>query len=149
MNGSHAWCTFHAAGARFAVDVTRVQEIVRHAEVTHVPAATPALAGLINLRGRIVPVIDLRALLGLPATDREATSIHVIIRDGDEPVSLLADRIADVHRGDDDSLEPLPPTVGPPHTLVVRGVRRAEDDLLLVLDPDAVLQHAFPVSNPR
>jgi purine-binding chemotaxis protein CheW len=149
MTTRHAWCSFHAAEARFGLDVSRVQEIVRQAEVTPVPASPPALAGLMNLRGRIVPVIDLRALLGLPATTELASAIHVIVRDGDEPVSLLADRIADVHRADDDALEPLPATVGPPHTAVVQGVRRADDDMLLVLDLDAVLRHAFPIPNPR
>lgn len=149
MNGRHAWCSFQAADARFGVPVTHVQEIVRDAAVTPVPLGPPALAGLMNLRGRIVPTLDLRALLGMSPTDLATPSVHVIVRDGDELVSLLADRIADVHRADDDILEPLPATVGAPHTAIVRGVRRADDDMLLVLDLDAVLRHAFPQTNPR
>lgn len=107
MNSRHAWCSFHAADARFGIEVAHVQEIVREAAVTPVPLGPPALAGLMNLRGRIVPTLDLRALLGLPPTDPTTASVHVILRDGDELVSLLVDRIADVHRADDDVLEPL------------------------------------------
>lgn len=143
MNGAHAWCAFHAADATFGVAVDRVQEIVREAAIARTPTAPTAIAGLMNLRGRLVPVIDLRTLFARPARDPEAATFHVIVRDGDDHVSLLVDRIVGVHRAPDGVLEPLSEAIGEPHTALVTGVRPQGDDMLLVLDLDALFDHAF------
>jgi purine-binding chemotaxis protein CheW len=143
------WCSFKVEGAYFGVEVASVQEVVRHATVTRVPPAPPAVAGLLNLRGRIVPVVDLRVLLGMPRMSAPEQGIHVIVRDGDEPLSLLADSIADVRRAESPEIEALPATFGAPHTELIRGVARFGDDMLLVLDLEAVLDRAFALQNNR
>ncbi|MEQ1831699.1 MAG: chemotaxis protein CheW [Candidatus Eisenbacteria bacterium] len=147
MSEFRGWCSFRVAGALFGVEVERVQEVVRNVAVTRVPPAPPAVAGLLNLRGRIVPVVDLRVLLGLPPADASQGGIHVIVRDGDDPVSLCADAIADVRRGDDIEVEPMPESFGPPHTELILGVVKLGDDMLLVLDLEAALDRAFAFQN--
>ncbi len=143
------WCSFKIEGALFGVEVERVQEVVRHAAVTRVPPAPPGVAGLLNLRGRIVPVVDLRVLLGMPRMATPETGIHVIVRDGDEPVSLLADAIADVRRAQSPEIDALPASFGTPHTELISGVARFGDDMLLVLDLEALLDRAFALQNTR
>lgn len=143
------WCSFKIEGALFGVEVERVQEVVRHAAVTRVPPAPAGVAGLLNLRGRIVPVVDLRVLLGMPRMAQPETGIHVIVRDGDEPVSLLADTIADVRRAESPEIETLPESFGAPHTELILGVARFGDDMLLVLDLETVLDRAFALQNNR
>lgn len=148
MNGSRGWCSFRIAGTLFGVPVEQVVGIVRRTEVTPVPGARPSLAGLMHLRGRVVPVVDLRAVLGGNPLAREAEHVHVIVRDGRDEVSLIADRIGDFVRTQGAALDPTPETLGAPYTELVPHVVRMPEDLLLALDTELVLDHAFP-DTPR
>lgn len=146
MSASRGWCSFRIAGTLFGVPVESVVGIVRRTEVTPVPGAGSALTGLMHLRGRVVPVVDLRAVLGGAPIDRDATHVHVIVRDGDDEVSLIADRIGDFVSRQGAELDPTPETLGTPYTDLVTHVVRMPDDLLLALDTALVLNHAFPES---
>ena len=88
--------TFHVDGHLFGVEVAAVQEVVRYQPMTRVPLAPPALSGLINLRGQIIPAVDLRRRLGFPDRPAGELPMDVIVRTGDGMVSLLVDRIGDV-----------------------------------------------------
>jgi len=126
------------------VALARVQEVLRSQPVTRVPRSAPALAGVIHLRGRIVPVVDLRVLLALGAADQ--ASFVVVVRSDDGPVGLLVDQIGDVER----ETEPSPALPEPPAAelaeaaapLVSSTIARS-DHLLVVLDLDRVLARAF------
>jgi purine-binding chemotaxis protein CheW len=147
-----AWCTFRVAGGDYGVALARVQEVLRPLPVTRLPLGPPAIAGLINLRGRIVPVVDLRALLR-PAGEAGATPAHggfVVVRTADGPVALLVDAIGDVRRAESANPPALlaPPGAtdadGPPlvtSTLAFPGL------LLVELDLDRVLERAFTHSH--
>ena len=156
-----AWCTFRLAGRDYGVELARVQEVLRPQPVTRLPLSPPAIAGLINLRGRIVPVVDPLRVLG---GGRGSGAGFVVVSSADGPVALLVDAIGDVRRADPDSPPPsLPASSGwapgaagsagsvadeaPPVacTLALPG------QLLVVLDLDRVLERAFtpPGSSPR
>jgi chemotaxis signal transduction protein len=85
----------------------------------------------------------------MPRMAQPETGIHVIVRDDDEPVSLLADAIADVRRAESPEIETLPESFGAPHTELILGVARFGEDMLLVLDLEAVLDRAFALQNTR
>jgi len=129
-------CTFFVADRFFGVDVTRVQEVIRHQEMTHVPLASAVISGLINLRGQIVTAIEMRARLGLPPRDAGSLPMNVIVRTADGPVSLLADEIGDVLEVGEDALEPVPETMHAAARDLISGVYKLEGSLLLVLDPE-------------
>lgn len=151
------YCTFLADGLLFGVAVENVQEVLRYQQMTAVPRASQAVTGLINLRGQIVPAIDLRHRLGLPdrqagasagaaasaagAADADATEValpmNVVVRSRNEVVSLLVDDIGDVIDTGPAAVGPVPPTL--PQTLrsAVTGVISLPDAILLVLDADA------------
>jgi purine-binding chemotaxis protein CheW len=151
---ARAWCSFRLAGDCYGVELARVQEVLRPQPITRVPGTAPALAGVIHLRGRIVPVVDLRVLLALATTDE--TSFLIVVRSGDGPVGLLVDAIGDVEReleGERSPALPEPATAeraasGPP---VVASTIARPDHLLVVLDLDRVLARAFerPEFSPR
>ncbi len=137
------WCTFVVADRLCGIEVTRVQEVLRAAAITPLPLAPPAVRGLLNLRGRIVPAVDLRRVLGLPAAPAGSAAGHLIVHDGGSPVSLVVDAIGDVRRTDGAAPLPVPHTLAGPARDLIAGTVPLADGLLLVLDLDRTLDRAF------
>ncbi len=125
------YCTFWVDELYLGIDALTVQEVLRNPALTPVPRASPAVRGLINLRGQIVTAIDLGARLGRTPTQRR---MNVVVRTGEGSVSLLVDRIADVVQVPRSGHEAVPTTL----TGVAREHLSATcplvDSLLLVLD---------------
>jgi purine-binding chemotaxis protein CheW len=139
MGGVRQFCTFSLGELSFGMDVRSIQEVLRHHEMTRVPAASPAVRGLINLRGQVVMAIDLRHRLGLPPGRPEAGSIHVLIRTEDRPVSLLVDEVGDILDLGGEPMEPPPETIRGELGGLVVGIYKLSDRLLLVLDAGRVV----------
>jgi purine-binding chemotaxis protein CheW len=140
------YCTFRLGELTIGIDVHKVQEVIRHDRMTPVPLAPPELVGLINLRGEIVPALDLRSQLGLPSEGDLAAS--VLVRTKGETVSLLVAEVGDVVEPSPLDYEPVPPTVPARVRELVTGTFKLEGMLLLVLDPDRVLAH-FGSASPQ
>jgi purine-binding chemotaxis protein CheW len=138
MNPLQQVCTFTIQGGLFGIEVKRVQEVLRHQEMTRVTLAQRFIRGLINLRGQIVMAIDLRRVLELPE-GADGMSMNLVIRTDDGPVSFLVDRIMDVIDVDETSFEPPPPNLHAPTRRIVRGSYSIGGRLLLLVDADAVL----------
>lgn len=132
-------CTFHVDDLFLGIDVQEVQEVIRYQEMTRIPLAPDAINGLINLRGQIVTAIDLRCRLDLRLRDENELPMNVVVRDGENAVSLLVDRIGDVVEVADELFEPPPSTVVPKLRELIRGAYKLTDCLLLVLDTESVL----------
>src|SRR5438046_2560899 len=90
------YCTFMVADLFFGIDVRRVQEVLRGQEVTPVPRAPAVIEGLINLRGQIVPAVDVRRRLGLAPRSADAQPMNMVVRTEEGAASLLVDEIGDV-----------------------------------------------------
>jgi purine-binding chemotaxis protein CheW len=125
--------TFYLDRLLVGVEVLRVQEVIRCQPMTAVPTAPPAVRGLINLRGRIVTALDLRARLGLGARAGGAEPMNVVLR-GDDGVSLLVDRVGEVVEVDDQDFEPAPEMLSGAARELIRGAYKLRGQLLLVLD---------------
>jgi purine-binding chemotaxis protein CheW len=136
------YCTFRLGELFVGIPVMRVQEVIRDQERTRVPLVNAAVHGLINLRGGIVTVIDLHHLFGLGARVVDSDPIHIVVRTDDGVVSLLADQVGDVIEVDAAEHEALPPTLAGRTRELCRGVYKVADQLMLVLDLDAVLDCA-------
>lgn len=140
MGETRQLCTFFLDGLLFGVDVGAVQEVLAEQAMTPVPQAHPAVSGLINLRGLIVPALDLRRRLQLATPAPATPPVNVVLRRAGGPVSLLADRIGDVVEVDEDSFEAPPETVQGLTRELVRGAYKLDDRLLLALDTNKVLE---------
>jgi purine-binding chemotaxis protein CheW len=136
MTDESQFCTFLVDGLYFGIDVRRVQEVIRFQEMTRVPLASPAINGLINLRGQIVTAIDLRRGLELSARTKESLPMNVVVRTSDGAVSLLVDEIGDVVNVDPDTFERPPETLSGIARELISGVHKLKERLLLVLDTD-------------
>ena len=142
MSDDHKFCTFTLAGLLFGVEVAKVQEVIRHLNLTRVPLAPPIIHGLINLRGQIVTAIDLRCRLGMEARSADRHPMNVVVRTDDEAVSLLVDEIGDVCVVDEDAFERPPETLNGVARDLIRGAYKLKDRLLLVLDTEKAVQVA-------
>ena len=139
MNGQGAWCTFRLGGRLYGVAVDRVQEVLRSAAVTPVPLAPPAVRGLINLRGEIVTVVDLRRPLGMEEPGDLASASFVVVRDGQTIMTLAVDAIEDVLRTHEDDFEPCPDTLQAGAREMIEGCCKLPNDLLLLLNLERAL----------
>lgn len=136
-------CTFDVGPLRVGIDVRRVQEVRRGEEVTPVPLAPDSVAGIVNLRGQILSVIDARRRFALDARDPASVAggdrVHVVVESAGAAVSLEVDAERDVIDVDPSQIEPPPDTVSPAIAALISGVHKVEGALLLVLDPDRAL----------
>ena len=137
MHETSRLATFHVGTELYGIPVERVQEVIRHQEMTRVPLAPPAVRGLLNLRGQILIAIDLRRQLGLGDDPRGPLSTNVVIRTEDGLVSILVDEIGGVVEVNGGAFEPPPPTLKGPCRKLIKGTYKLKERLLLVLDGDA------------
>lgn len=133
------WLTFSLAGVRYAVEVARVQEILRPRPLTPVPGGAHWLAGIMNLRGAIVPVLSLHRLLDQPAAEQTDDSRVLVTDVTGEAVGLQVDAVGGVWHAADRLFEPAPAVGDARATLPVGGVFQRTDGVVLVLDVAAVI----------
>jgi purine-binding chemotaxis protein CheW len=131
---SRQLATFVLDGARYGVDVLKVQEALRSQVRTPVPLAPGGIAGMVNLRGQVVLTIDLRVRLGLEPLPADADPMMVVVQVDGEPISLLVDEIGDVMDVADDQFEAPPETLDAALRDVIVGAYKLDGELLLALD---------------
>ena len=132
--------TFFLEDELFGVNTLHVQEILTYQEITSVPLAPDYVRGLINLRGQIVTVIDLRCRLGFEKLEDERTSMNLIVNSDEGLMSLLVDNIGNVLDIPVARLLPPPGTIRGVAVHYIQEVCQLEDELLIVLDLQSILQ---------
>lgn len=134
------YVTFTVAGQLFGIPVLKVQDILVPDKIAHVPLAPPEVRGSINLRGRIVTVIDVRTRLGLPLKDGETVrDMGVTVENGHDLYTLLVDSVGDVISLASDLYEPNPSTLDQSWMEFADGVFRLEGHLMVVLNTEHLL----------
>ncbi len=124
----------------FGLPISRVQDVFVPDRLTRVPLASADVAGVLNLRGRIVTAIDMRARLGLPRSDSGKPPMAVGVDLRGESYGLLIDRIGEVLKLADDSRELNPVNLDPRMAKMSAGIHRLDGQLMVVLDVDRVLE---------
>ena len=128
------YATFEIENHYLGIKVLDVQEVLRQQQLTPVPLAPPVIAGLINLRGQIIPAVDMRRLMHLADRVEPEDTLSVVLRTENGPVSLQVDEIGDVLEIEAASVEAPPLTLEPYVRGCLSGVCQLKDRLLLVLD---------------
>lgn len=126
-------------GGDYAVPIGGVQEIVRVPPITRVPNAHPSVEGVINLRGKVLPVVDLAARLGLGTAAGGRGARVVVVGEGAEAQGLLVDGVSEVLMIAATDVEPPSDVVSGPEQNAVRGVAKVGERLVLLLDLDTVV----------
>jgi purine-binding chemotaxis protein CheW len=124
----------------FGLPIARVQDVFMPERLTRVPLASSDVAGVLNLRGRIVTAIDMRARLGLPKADAGRLPMAVGVELRGESYGLLIDQIGEVLKLADDGREENPVNLDPRMAKMAAGVHRLDGQLMVVLDVDRVLE---------
>ncbi|SEJ55713.1 chemotaxis protein CheW [Demequina mangrovi] len=136
----HQLATFKLDDCLYGIDVSRVQEALRMQEHTPVPHAPEGVAGLVNLRGQVVLLVDLRVRLGREAFTADDEPMMMVVKVDGEPVSLLVDQVGDVLEIEASRFGSPPPTLESALRDFVTGVYSLDDQLLLALDVDLAAQ---------
>jgi purine-binding chemotaxis protein CheW len=126
----------------YGIDISLIHEIIRLREITQIPRTAPDIEGVINLRGKIVPILDLRKRLGLPAVERTGATRIIVVEVADCTVGVVVDAVTGVLRLSDAHIEPPSELVNDLDAETIRGVGKTEEKLVILLDMPKVLRVA-------
>lgn len=133
------WVTFSLGGEKYGIDVMRVQEVLRIAEIAPVPGAPHSVLGIINLRGNVVTVVDTRTRFGLAPKETDDAARIVIVEVHDVVVGLLVDKVAEVVDIEIEHIEPSPTAATEQRSKCINGVFGGDDGLLILVDLDQLI----------
>ncbi|WP_457571915.1 chemotaxis protein CheW [Desulfovulcanus sp.] len=126
--------TFRIGEEKFGVNILRVQEIIRTMEITCVPKSPDFVEGVINLRGKVIPIIDLRKRFGLKVRKYDKHTRIIVIEINNMIVGFVVDAVSEVLRIPADTVETPPPVVAGVDAEYISGVGKLDDRLLILLD---------------
>ena len=129
---------FRLDGREHALPLEQVVEVIRIVAVTPLPEVPPWVRGVMDVRGRVIPVIDLRVKLGMPARTPDLSTPIVVVETGGLPAGLVADEVVEVLALPDAAVEPPDQAAG--HAGVVTSVARPGGRIVLVLDTEALCE---------
>ncbi len=139
-NGDEQQLVVFQLGAElYGVEIARVHEIIRLQTVTRVPHAPAFVEGVINLRGKVIPVVDLRRRFGLPLADHTRASRIVVVEIGDQVVGIVVDGVSEVLRVNKGTIEPPSPVVAGIESDYLHGIAKLPERLVILLNLDRVL----------
>ncbi len=130
---------FRVGEERFAVDILRVQEINRMMALTQMPQSPPSVCGVINLRGRIVPVLDFRTRMGLGATEPGDSSRIIVVDIKGSTLGFIVDEVHEVLQINPSIVEATPSLATSADSRYILGVAKLDDSLLILLDLDKMI----------
>ncbi len=131
--------TFHVGDEEFGVDILAVREINRMMAITRVPHAPEFVEGVVNLRGQVIPVVDLRTRFQLDVVAHDKSTRIVVVELSEKVVGFLVDSVSEVLRIPRDLIEPPPPIVGSVDSEYIQAVVKLDDRLLILLDLQKLL----------
>jgi purine-binding chemotaxis protein CheW len=141
--GSEQYLTFQLAGEEYGVDILRVQEIKGWERATRIPHAPHYVLGVINLRGAIVPIIELRRRFSLESVEFGPTTVVIVVKvaseRGERTVGMVVDAVCEVYNVDTGDVKPPPDVGATVDTAFVRGLVAIEGKMLILLDIDRLI----------
>lgn len=131
--------SFNIGEEEFGVDILKVQEINRMVEVTRVPNAPEYVDGVINLRGKVIPIIDLRRRFGMPRKEKDKNSRIIVVELGGKVLGFVVDAVSEVLRIPGSVTEPPPSIIAGIKAEYITAIGKLENRLLILLDLERVL----------
>lgn len=133
---SRQYLTFALGAEEYAVEILRVQEIRGYTAATPIPKAPPWVKGVMNLRGTVVPVFDLRLKFGMPPKEYDRFTVIVVVNVEARVVGMIVDGVSDVLDIDAASIDTTPDLGAHVDTTLLQGIARNQDRLITLLDID-------------
>jgi purine-binding chemotaxis protein CheW len=135
----HQLVVFELANEYYGVDISGVESIIKLQEITAVPHAPDFVEGVTNLRGTVLPVIDLRRRFNLPAADHDNDTRIVVVDVDGSKVGMIVDAVTEVLRVPDEAIEPPSPLVVTVNSAFITGIAKMEHRLVILIDLGRVL----------
>lgn len=146
VSGSDAeqqYLTFIMAGEEYGVDILAVQEIRGWEESTLIPNAPAYIKGVINLRGTIVPIMDLRTRFGLEDVDYSPVTVVIILKfeseQGERVMGIVVDAVSDVYAISDEETRKTPELTEDKNSVFIKGLVNVNDKMIILLDVESLL----------
>ena len=137
------YLTFMLAGEEYGVEILKVQEIKGWDRATPIPNAPEYVLGVLNLRGAVVPIIDLRGRFGIERIPYGPTTVVIVVKmqsgDQERTVGMVVDGVADVYRLEDTDIQPPPEMGDATHTEFVGGLAMVEGKMVILLEVDRLI----------
>ncbi|MDY3557183.1 chemotaxis protein CheW [Gemmata sp. JC717] len=137
--GSGQFLTFRLRDEEYGVDLLRVQEIRGYSKVTTIPNTPPEVRGILNLRGAVIPIVDLRARFGLALTECTPFTVIIVVNVADRSVGLLVDAVSDVLNVGAEEIVPPPDLGTHADTSVLTGIARDGQRLVSLINIDRLV----------
>ena len=131
--------SFSVGEEEYGLELLRVKEVIRVREITWLPKAPSFVKGIINLRGDVIPIIDLRGKFGLEAREETAQTRVIVVEVGGRLMGMVVDSASQVVRIPADQIDPPPPVLGGFSQEFITGVGKLEDKLVILLSTEAIL----------
>jgi len=131
--------TFTLGNEEYGVEILKVQEIIGYQGFTKIPNVPPFVKGVLNLRGSVVPVIDLRLKFGMPEKEYDKFTVILILEVAGRIIGTIVDAVSDVVTLTEDEMQPTPDFSSGIRTDFISGMGRKDDKLIILLDIDKVL----------
>ena len=131
--------SFQLGTEEYGVDISQVQEIIRMVEITHVPRAPHFMEGVINLRGQLIPIIDLRTRFGMKRIDATKSTRIIVTEIGSKRVGIVVDSVSEVNNIPIENVEEAPEMIAGVGTEYIQGVGKMGERLIIMLDLTMVM----------
>lgn len=126
----------------FAIPILTIQEIIKPIEHTRVPRTPAHVLGVFNLRGSVIPLIDLRLKFGVPASTKNDDMRYIVLKDGEDTAGFVIDRLNQAIRIDKDKIDPAPEATTQEKSLI-EGVGKQDDKIITILRVSKLLERDF------
>lgn len=137
--GEQQIVVFDLANESYGIDINAVSEIIRMQDITKVPRTAEFVEGVINLRGKVIPVVDMRKRFGLADVEQTKDSRIVVVDINGLNIGMVVDAVNEVMRISESSVEPPSSVIITEESDYLRGIAKLEDKMIILLDLDRVL----------
>ncbi len=132
--------TFSVAGETYGIEILRVVEIIQFVDITDIPETHEYIKGIINLRGKIIPVMDIRLRFGMEEKPIDDRTCIIVSKINDVEVGIIVDSVSEVTHVDADQLEDMPDVAKEVDENFIRGIGKTEDKVIILINTDKLVQ---------
>ncbi|HEX2734173.1 MAG TPA: chemotaxis protein CheW [Polyangiaceae bacterium] len=141
--GVHKYITFKLGGEEYGIELLKLRELIGVLEITRIPRSRPYIRGLINLRGKVIPVVDLRTKFGMTAAEPTSQSVIIVVQlatpSGSVTTGILVDEVLEVRAIRQADIAPAPALHDQVDTSFLQGIGKVDKRIVFLLDIDRIL----------
>jgi purine-binding chemotaxis protein CheW len=141
------YLTFLIGAEGYGMDIRHVTEIIGIQKITHIPDMPDYVVGVINLRGTVVPIVNVRRRFGLPLKDYDTRTCIIVVNLNETSVGLIVDEISEVVTITEDCMEPAPRVSRGSNSRFIQGLGKVNDEARIILDTQKILYNDEPAGS--